>query len=388
MKAAASRKLVREAGFFVIANLLAGLFNYLYQVSASKQLSRAEFADVSSWVAHVSVFLLVAGILQYAGNFFPARRMALRRQIIFINLLTFGMLVLFFTFSGLNPLAIGALTVSVGLAVGWVTGQAQFRLMFNLLGAVNILSAFTKLVLVLLPNSHFSLLERYYIALLLGSVPSLWLLSASLWPLKAEPTATENSGHNYWLAPIILSAATAVIPQFDLVVLRRSVTAEAFEDFARASLFYKGVFFLFMIAAQWLLPRQIQAKGKIQSPAMTSFRLIPIAIIGSVLMTVAAPPIAQMALGWASVPPLEMIFLSCFNMCLLTWLFLLIQEFCARGRPRPAALAFGGLLAEGVLQLSLHLNVTRYLSVVTIAQGLIVYSMIRLLKAETRHAVA
>lgn len=373
------RRLAKEAGFFFIANLAAGLLNYLYQVSASKQLSRSEFADISSWLAHVSVFLLFAGILQYAGNFFPANQRNLRRQILFINAAALSMIGLALSLTGIEPIAIGALTVVVGLATGWVTGQAQFRLLFNLLGIVNILSALTKLLLVILPNSPLSLMDRYYSAILFGSVPALWLLSAVLWSNSSETPVKQNSRH-LWLAPVILSIATAIIPQFDLVVLRRSLSADVFEEFARASLFYKGVFFLFMIGAQWLLPRQILAKEKPGHPALTSAWLIPISLGGSTVMTAIAPPLAVYALGWSSAPPLEMIFLSCLNMCLLTWLFLLIQECCAKERTRTAGLALLGIALEVTLQLVFKLPIHTYLGLALLIQSVTVYWLVNQLK--------
>ncbi len=67
-----ARSLLTTGGIYMAANIAAGLLNYLFQVVASRQLSAADFSQMSSWVAHVSVFFILAGVLQYSSNFLPA----------------------------------------------------------------------------------------------------------------------------------------------------------------------------------------------------------------------------------------------------------------------------------------------------------------------------
>ncbi len=364
---------MKEASFFLIANLAAGVLNYLYQILASKQLSASEFATFSSWFAGLASFFFIGGILQYAGSFFPVPREKLRLQIAIINGLIALVLVVFSLISPHDPFAIGIAAISVSLASGWLTGQAQNRMLFYVIGWFNVVVASSKILVISIPQGQSQPIYIYQLAALLAMLPGLWLLSLTQWSSAATIHKPKRPKGilNLWASPLVLSLTAACIPQIDLLVVKQIASDIEFQTFARASLFYKGVFFLFMIAAQWLLPRQIRSVDNKRSPA-TSLTLAPLALIGSLLVAALASPIARLVLGWSSSPPFEMIALSCLNMCLLTWVFLMIQEICTKGLGFSALGLTCALALEAGLQLTIQLNVTGYLYLAVISQLIIV----------------
>jgi hypothetical protein len=143
-------------------------------------------------------------------------------------------------------------------------------------------------------------------------------------------------------APLLLASATAAFPQVDLIVVRATQGAAVFQDFARASLFYKGLYFLVLILSQWMLPYQIR-----RSPSsVVRFKwvtLVAISIIGSAAIALVAPTVSSQIMRWPDAPPGIMIFLSCCNLSLLSWVLLLMQEACAHDRFRQAMAMLGAL---------------------------------------------
>lgn len=371
---------MRSGSVFVAINAAAGLLHYLFQVFASQRLTAAEFSDLNSWFAHLALFFVLGGILQYAGNFFPAPRRLLRQMILLINFLCFGLVVVWLslpaTAAPSGPLVLRALMVLLGSSLfGWLMGQVQIRMLFTALTVANVLVGVTKLGLVLVPWSQASTLELFRFSLFACYIPALWWISVSLWRDRnpAPQPAHQEVRWELWSAPLVLSFAASLIPQMDLVLMSRIQSAEVFQDFARSSLFYKGIYFLLYIFAQWLLPQQIREK---QGSGLTraSLALAAAALLGSAALTGASPFIVRWILHWEVSPPLSLIFLSCLNMSLLTWLFLLIQECCAQSKTQFAGIALAGLGVEALIQLSLGLPPTPYLTLAIVLQaGLVTY---------------
>jgi hypothetical protein len=348
---------------FVAANVVAGLLHYLFQVIASRRMSAAEFSQFNSWFAHMAVFFFIGGLLQYAANFFPAGRRRLRATVVIVNLFTLSLLALWpLTPAGATVLH-AVMVLTGAAAIGWLTGQAQIRLLFLTIAAVNLLTALTKLSVIFWVKVEPAVLEQFVFAVFASYLPALWWLSAKMWngsDAEAHPTPRAPTGHwlESWSAPVVLSVAGAVIPQMDLVIMSRIQSAVMFQEFARASLFYKGIYFFIAIFAQWLLPHQIRAReGRL---ATASLGMAALSIGGSAALTLASPLVVAWILHWESTPPPLLTFSSCLNMSLLTWIFLLIQEACAQGRVRMAAFTLAALSFEALAQLTFKLEPVSY----------------------------
>ncbi len=380
-------KTLRSGSPFVAFNVLAGLLHYLFQVLASQRLTSAEFSDLNSWFAHIALFFVVGGVLQYAANFFPSPRHRLRTAILGINALSFALTVLW-PYSPEGQTVLRALMILTGCSLfGWLMGQLQIRMLFNALTISNLLVALTKLTLIYTPISGPTELDRFTFALFACYLPALWYASVAAW--KSHDQFAEGRKKMWslelWSAPVVLSAAAAIIPQMDLVLMSWLQPPVVFQEFARASLFYKGIYFFIFIFAQWLLPFQIRKheSGLVKA----SLALAAAAVFGSAALTGAAPWIVRWLLHWDQTPSLWLIFASCLNMSLLTWAFLLIQESCAQGRTRLAAVALAILAAEGGIQIALGLDALYYLGLAIGAQAAIVFILSGNAALKTRIAV-
>ncbi|MBX3022822.1 MAG: hypothetical protein KF799_14200 [Bdellovibrionales bacterium] len=351
----------REGGIFVAGNLLAGLLNYLYQVVAARQLRPEDFADLNAWLAHIALFSVSAGLLQYAANFFPSRQNLLRGTIIAFNFIALLFIGRWFTLSGLT-LERAIMIVTLASMAGWLLGQAQIRLAFIAMTVANIVLGLAKLTSAFFPIYEGGSLERFAFSLLFGYVPALWALTYLLW-WRGSPERPVKSS---WTAPVILSLTSVMIPQFDMIVMNHTQNPATFESFVKASLFYKSIYFWVYIGAQWLLPHQIQggAKSTLRGLLLTFL----LALIGCAGLTALSPFISTALLKWSEPPALRLVFLSCLHMSLLTMLFLWIQEMCAHRRPQVAALVLAVLAIEAASQWILRFPATNYLILVTVLQ--------------------
>jgi hypothetical protein len=369
--------LLRSSSWFVLANISAGVFHYAFQVCASRELSAAEFAGLNAWFANLALFFLIGGILQYSANFFPTPLRRLYPAIIAINLFCLGLVAAWF-YGPPGETTLRALMVLSGSALfGWLMGQIQARLMFAAMSIANLLLGLTKIGLITVPSMGQSSLERYSFALFACYIPALWFISVAVWRHRAPARHQGPTRFSWglWGAPLILSAASSIIPQMDLVLMDRIQSAIQYQEFARTSLFYKGIYFLLFILAQWLLPQQIR---KVQGqPAVRWWLFAAAALLSSAGLALASPLISAWILRWSEAPGMELVFLSCLNMSLLAWIFFLIQAHCASHQVRLAGLGLILLGAEAGLQILLHLQPHFYLFLAILTQASLVFILSR-----------
>jgi hypothetical protein len=228
--------------------------------------------------------------------------------------------------------------------------------------------------LVLISTIGNTSLERYTFALFACYLPALWWISFKVWNEPSALLPKKNAlSWKLWSAPLILSTASAVIPQIDMVLMNRIQPAFEFQDFARASLFYKCIYFLMFIVAQWLLPQQI--RGEKQTPAAGSHGWMLFAaasLVASAALSAISPFVSIHVLRWDHAPAMSLIFLSCLNISLLTWVFFEVQSGCARHKIRGAAMALAGLGIEAAIQLTLALTANSYLILACFIQAILI----------------
>ncbi|NJM09561.1 MAG: hypothetical protein HC883_01275 [Bdellovibrionaceae bacterium] len=345
---------------FVLFNLLAGILHYLFQVVASRHLPAQGFSELSSWLAYLSFAFIAASVMQYLSCFLPFPRNKVR---IFAAVgAAFSIAVLFLPLlMPVGALTMGALTGVLACVMSVYLGQAQVRLLFKGMAGANLLVGFSKLVLVYLPWIAQSGAALYTWAVFAGYLPGILLLSLLLirsHAIKTPVSSADALGPAIW-GTLILGTCAALLPQFELMFMEATQSVDVFHGFARLSLFYKGIFFAFLIFSQWLLPLQMRGIG-VSGPKIWDRRLylLPLALAGAA--AVVGPPLANRVLGWEVAPSSLQIFLSCWNMGLLTWIFLLLQELCARGKSRNAGLVLGATFAIVPLQLLVQSGIEIY----------------------------
>lgn len=336
----------RRAGAVFVASSFAGsALHYLFQVVAARSLDKTAFANLSFWLANVSLGFVLASLTQYAGNFRPASDMRLRSIAPLLGAVVTILSLAVAVRRGWSPVTIGAVAIVSSAINGWLMGQAQHRLLFYTLSTATLLIAVVKVGLAVISIGSISGVDRFYLAIALSYLASTVFLAARLAVLHGGEWSGRSAGAASSVgAAIILALAAGVLPQLDLIAVSATQPAGIFQDFARVSLFYKALYFGLLIVAQWMLPYQIRGR----SPALARLdgaMLFAAGPIAAAIVALSTPLVASLVMHWPDTPPRLMVFLSCWNMCMLSWVFLLVQEACAHGRLNRAATLLTALAA-------------------------------------------
>ncbi len=350
--------------FFVLINTVAGVAHYIYQVIASRQLSAEDFADLNSWIAHFSLLMVVPATCQYAANFRPIANSRRKPVLLAFSFLIFVLFAGWLWLPGGLTLSHAVLVLIAASLLGWMLGELQSRLWLLSLAVANLTVGLVKLGFVF-SQGGTNKVSSFATAIFISYVPVVVFASVVLWRADRKSLPTASGG---WVAPFLLSVASSIIPQMDIVLVKWTQPTDVFENFARASLFYKGIYFLVFMAAQWLLPRQIRQTAPI--PGIRAF--IPALVIfcaASAAITWISPWLVIWFLGWSSSPPATMVFASCLNICLLAWLYMHLQAACAEGRLKIASMVLLLLAIEAGVQWLAGLSITGYFICAWLFQG-------------------
>lgn len=357
----------RGAIFFAVANLGAGILHYLFQVWSSVRLDVVDFGKLNSWIAYYSISLSIGAFAQYGANFFNLNRSRLKLfswSLVAISLLS---LPLPWWLPQAGPLLIGMVGLLLGVLTSYLMGQAQARLAFATMGTSLLMIGISKFALAGASSPTSEPYLDLAWAFGLSYAPGLLLLAIAIilreasWPRVAKSELSSVKGLG---ATAILSFASVLIPQMDVVVIHRTQLEQSIGEFARISLLYKGVFFGFQIFSQWLLPYQIgkRTEGILlirwvsRSPMRTLFMALGLAGV-AILVTFLV--VARFVPGVLEHP--SWIVLSSLNMALLTNIFYFVQKASVMGRIGQSSLMLGALLLELALALALRLSVEGYL---------------------------
>lgn len=361
-------------GFFSAANIGAGVFHYLYQVVASARLDTVTFGALNTWIAQVSVFFIFSSFVRFHANFVrvPVRKFALPLGLLFSFLFALVATLIILTPKAAD-LWIGCLVISLSIPTSWLLGQLQTRKLFLLLGLGILLVAVAKLAGVFALDMLLPSERAFYWAFPLGYFLPVFFILVALWKAhrKQEEFRFQRNHLPPWetiVGTLILSFTSVFLPQMDILSVDRTQTAEVIGQFARVSLFYKGVFFFVMVFSQVILPHQIEA-GR-QNKPIAPWRIVrsrmSLFLLSSALGAVAAsffvPPLARLIMNFDMAGFELWIGLASFNICLLTALFLLIQSLTSKGLNRQASWILLGIVIHFVTLPNFDLEVSVYLA--------------------------
>lgn len=356
---------------FLASGLAAGVLNYLFQVIAKRHLADVTFSELTGWFSDLSVLFLLGGLLQNWANFKPASQTWVRRVVIVTNVLGVAALWLWFALPGELTTPRALLVVLCSILTAWISGQVQIRLAFGVLSAIGFLMAIVKLSFTQLPFGADNAVDRYALGLFIPFIVGLWISSIYLW---RSPTPKVQPRANTWAAATILSITVAVVPIFDLVILYHSVSVQVYALFATASLFFRAIYFLVSILAQWMLPRQIRNESH---GTLGMGLLFTGTVLLSVTLSVLSPYISTYILN-ANPPGMMLVFMSCLHTSLLALLYLQIQSCTAGGRLKAAGWTLVVLGAEAAIQLGFQFEILSYLAFVSFCQsGLMIFHILK-----------
>lgn len=347
---------MQGGAIFFAASMAAALFNYLYQVIATRQLSPKEFAELSVWVANLAPFLVGSAVLQYQANFQPASAKFLRIASIALTVLG----VTFILGWGFEEPPFGLrhsiLVVAATAMMAWLGGQTQIRLMFLLLGGGSLTLALGRVIFILVAGDNVSPLDKFALANLVAAVAAIAVFALGLFSAKGSPKSGDG---DFWQKALVLSLAGALLPQFDMFLMGHTQMEADVIEFARAGLFGRAVYAISTIIAQWLLPNQIR---RIKFGFKLSRVRVTVLLLGlCAAVGLLSPIISRYIFGWSSAPPQDLVFLASAELTLLAMLFVTIQAECAANHLKAAASILAILGIEAGLQFVFRFPMLTYL---------------------------
>lgn len=354
-----------EAGFFVIANIIAGVLHYLYQVVGVKRLDTTSFGQLTAWMAYAALGFSLGLLAQSMANFFPQSVKSLRWQ--GPATFFFALLLCWIAISmDLTPTHHAVIGILMFTLFGWMNGQCQTQKMFWVMGLLGLVVGVFKLGVVVFPESIT--LENFYWGYTLNSIIGLAVVMVVfLVRSKNTSKAQTQDVRLGFTAAAILAFITMFIPQFDVLFVAQTQPEAVTAEFAQVALVYRGIFFFILIFAQWLLPSQIQS-GKSGLSSKDEKKRVFMAVGGGVLIAALAstlgPPVAKVILGIELGDHPIWIFLSTVHVSILTVLFLRIQRECAGLKVGSALLQSAIMVLVLTGMLILKPTVTVYLACV------------------------
>ncbi len=360
--------------FYFVATIFSGFVNYLYQILCSRILTLEDFGFFNSWLAEVSGVLFFAIFLQYLANLWPPqeKQKKIILGVIFLLICSFGLAYQGDLLDGSNVYFISVFIF--GCVFSFLYGVTQGLLGYVAMGVGAMVVALTKFGYIYWWQS--SNLVVYYQSLLISYAIGVLALAVYIYrtPLSSQPSKFSVGA----AGALILSIATALIPQLDILVVKYTQTPETIGKFSYVSLFYRGFFFLMLIFLQWLFPRQIREASKARTtlPIKTICKMAGLGAAAGALCIFIFPLITSYFLNKRiEVEPYWILF-SFIHIALLTLIFSLIQSECAQQRWKSIAGFVLLNIASLIVFSLLKLEITQYLIVACVMEliALLVYS--------------
>lgn len=237
------------------------------QIIAATKLATADYGRLNTWIVDISLALSIGALCQTSANFFPMRAMPLRLTalvLLFVSA-TVGVAITILARNGTtSSWAWIASMFPATLLAGWLTGQLQLRLKFAQIGCAGLVGAVAKVGMAALVPIGMEPLVWFFLAFSLSMVFSTLVLVIFCLVVEenAHLTPTSLVGAQARLGcAFVLTIASSLLPQIDIMCLRLVQSAEVLGEFARATLFAKGVWFVITLGLQITLPLRLRARA-------------------------------------------------------------------------------------------------------------------------------
>lgn|GEM_PF-5607015 len=349
----------RAALALTIANVAAGVFNYLYQVHAATVLDTTSFGLLSAWLAQTTLVGTVATVIQYISLDMPIREAPLGSLVRTAGIVSLGVVVsLVILENRYTPLLFGIASVFGSVLLYAIIGQLQARLRLGDAAITIIIVATLRFALPFAwPRSSRAL--SFYMAQAVCSYAAI-VVAAIVFSVKPEASA-KNAGFKPTYSkvstshvgsllirlarPILLAFATVVFPLIDILAVSSTHDAATTGAFSRIALAARMVFFGGAALLQVLLPHELHA-ARTRAP-LPGFVVRMQRLLAPTLVIVAL--LFALTLDHAILRPQgqERIWLfgSCLRAAFLIALLSDIQTLAVRSQLRTALACVAGVLA-------------------------------------------
>jgi hypothetical protein len=357
----------RGALALTLANVAAGVLNYLFQVRAAIALDATAFGAFSGWLAQITLIGSIACVVQFLSLDFRLTRFdALVRPVGIAAVGAVGVQVV--VGGALDRVVLGALTVAGGILLYAIVGQLQGRVRLADVGAAVFVAAGARLGL--------SFLTTFYAAQAASAFAGVGAVGLLAFRREPErPTPPRDAGARFGVRlsrSVLLAFATVVFPQLDVLLLSLRVDATTLGLFSRYALAARIVFFAGGAVLPVLLSHQLrQAEDDTAPPAFVVFAqrwLPPAVLVGALVLAI----VADAAVFRVRSAHATWLYLSCASAALLVSILAQVQRLAARAEiTRAGASVAGILLASGVAAAASGGVVERYVLVACAGNALV-----------------
>lgn len=362
----------RGALAFLVANVLAGVLNYLFQVHAAAVLDAASFGSLSAWFARVTIFTTVATVVQFLSLDFPVPE-----RPFFTLLRSCGALALI-SLAAVGALSAGSRTLDLRFLGGVVVignvlffavvGQLQARLQLGVVALSLLAAAVTRCAL---PFAWTKAARGpgFYVAHAVSALVGILVILAVV--RRAPPPAAlrgRDDGSSLRLRlgrPLLLALAAVIFPSLDVLAVSATTDATTTGNYSRMALAARIVFFGGASVLQTLLPYQLHA-GDPRMPAPAFVRLAERWLTPAVLTgALAFAGIVDRALLHPRGDEAVWLYASCLGTAVLVAVLAYVQRFAVDARLEWSVACLSAVVVAcagtaALVVLGQHNVVTRY----------------------------
>ncbi|AKV03097.1 hypothetical protein AKJ09_09760 [Labilithrix luteola] len=256
----------RGAFAFLVANVLAGVLNYLFQVHAATVLDAASFGLLSAWFARVTIFTTVATVAQFLSLDFPLAERSLFSLVRSCAAVALVLLAGITAWQAggrvLDPGVLTAVVVVGNVLFFAVVGQLQARLQ---LGAVALSLFAVAVTRCALPFAWAKAARGpgFYLSHAVSALVGLLVILAVVGRSVPTPALRSREGapslHLRLWRPLLLALAAVALPTLDVLAVSATSDAATTGSYMRMALAARIIFFGGASALQTILPYQLHA---------------------------------------------------------------------------------------------------------------------------------
>lgn len=356
----------RAALALTVANLLAGLLNYLFQVHAAAALDAVDFGHLSAWLAQVTLAVAITTVMQFLSLDTPLVEGRFRGLLGVAGLAALAILgVDVVAGQQLSTLLLGGITLASTTLLYAVVGQLQARLrLADAAAALVATAAFRFGLPFAYAQEPGTRAKSYYVAhasaAFAGVVTAAALVAlrgrAGSLPAPAPSTAAPSGATaattptRIKLArPVLLAFAIVAFPLVDVLAISSTHDAATTGAFSRIALAARVVFFGGAAVLQILLPYQLHAakSGTVVPSFMVWIerRSAPALVVGAIALAALVDAFVLHAHGDEHV----WLFASCVAAAVLVVILAHVQRLAAAGQLRLGAACVGGVLVASLV---------------------------------------
>jgi hypothetical protein len=369
-----------------LANLVAGLLNYLFQVHAAAALDAAEFGRFSAWLAQVALASAVATVIQFLSLDTPIAEPRFRRLLGVSGAVSFVLVVAHvLAGSALSPLALGAVTLVSTALLYAVVGQLQSRLRLAVVATAIFATSGFRFALPFTSTGGMRA-KSFYVAQAAAAFAGVAL--AALLTLRsrggavagiAAPAAprAEVATRLRLARPVLLAFAAVAFPFVDVLAISSTNDVATTGAFSRIALAARIVFFGGAAILQVLLPYHIHTSKS--GAALPSFIarverwLTPISLVGAIILAAVFDRAVLDPRGGQRV----WLFATCLSAALLVGILAHVQRLAAHRRFRAAVTCVAGVIASSAISAAIGAmtgagpSVSRYCVAVLVGDAIV-----------------